>query len=219
MRTRLLLLPFFVALPGVGVACVDSSPLLLNDVHAVTRESGTCAADGPRLSASTIDVARGTGLTLGLELRSLLTALTDNPSGRTDARHVRLESVQAKFRLASGAPLSLPPVTVPTSALLRPDTTGLIVVPILSDAAGAPLAGLAGETLLVELQVLGRTGEGLGIRSTRLDFPVLLCDGCLLLACEERGPDGEVQTRSSGLLAQCGSFGDATSLSCDEPRP
>lgn len=199
MRFRLALVTLTAA-AAAAAGCADSSPILLASVRPVQPVNGYCAPAAALLSSSTVDVALGTGVTLGLEVVNLMAANGDKTNGRTDTTQVFIDTVRTKFRLLSGSPAPAP-LAVPAFGVLRPGATLLVAADVLPEAAGADLASLESDTLIATISVEGHTGEGGRVESAEIDFPITVCRDCIKFpGCE--------------TVASCGSAGDAASLSC-----
>lgn len=140
---------------------------------------------GPFLSEGTLDTAFAPGYTALILVGNQLTQQGSREQLRTETSRVSLRGAEVQLTTLNGKALDIPGAQAAFSTV----GTGFVDPSAGSTPSYATMAvnlippGLTGlpAQVLAKIRVFGETLGGTSVTSSELDFPITVCEGCLVL--------------------------------------
>ena len=165
----------------------NNSSLFLVGVMDIAQSACVAKPDntGPFLTSGTLDVAFASGYTAVVLVGNQLTQLGSSEQLRTETSRVSLRGAEVQLTTLDGRALSVAGAqstfsTVGTGFVdaAAGDTPSYATMAVNLIPPG--LTGLPAE-VLAKIRVFGETLGGTSVTSSELDFPIDVCDGCLVI--------------------------------------
>jgi hypothetical protein len=206
--------------PGVlgSPGCADSESIIfIRQVQArLASGSSGCTVDNspssPFLPGGTLDIAFRHEYKADLLVGNQLVPRGNSSQLRTETARVAIQGAVVRLQDASGA-VVWGPVTVPGSGFIDPasgsnPSYGVTETILLGAQFGAALAGQVGtgtvRHFVSVVKVFGRTLGGMAVESGEWQYPIDVCNGCLVAFPTEATDPNVMPTPNCDLAAGTG---------------
>jgi len=176
---------FVLAVGALSGGCADNESTLFIQGVLATEATECVARPDPEAAfrqLGYLDVAFGGGYVAALQVGSQITERGDREKVRTETSRMHLEGAEVTIFPTEGPSLSF---ASPATGFVHPASgtdPGLaaVFVQLVRPQDIAVLQGLPGGQMIARVRVYGTTLGGQEVESGEFDFPIFVCEGCLV---------------------------------------